>query len=150
VHRRRRSRIEGSGIPWGSLDPAVRIGHPGLSRHRGGCRLDRMERPEATRPSMLADIQQRIGELLRSSPAPDLERNLKALVAQAFDRFDLVTREELEAHRAVIDALEARVVELERALDAQAAPGATERPAPATPPAGPSTATPPEDPAGPR
>lgn len=112
-----------------------------------------MESSETTRPSassVLADIQRRVSELLRSSPAADLERNLKALVAQAFDRFDLVTREELEAHRAVIDALEARVVELERALDAQAAPGATERPAQATPPAGPSTATPPEDPAGPR
>ncbi len=112
-----------------------------------------MERPETTRPSLLADIQQRIGELLRSSPAADLERNLKALVAQAFDRFDLVTRDELEAHRAVIDALEARVAELERALDAQPAadaPAAAPR-EPFAPTAEPSPdPARGEDPAGPR
>lgn len=87
-----------------------------------------METPETTRPSVLADIQQRISELLRSSPAADLERNLKALVAQAFERFDLVTRDELDAHRAVVDSLEARITELERTLEARApvgtAPGA--------------------------
>lgn len=102
---------------------------------------------------MLADIQQRIGELLRSSPAADLERNLKALVAQTFERFDLVTRDEIEAHRAVIDALEARVAELERTLDAQAgsgAPAAASVPAPAAPPAGAPDAPRPEGPAGPR
>ncbi len=76
-----------------------------------------MENPETSRPSVLVDIQQRIGELLRSSPAADLERNLKALVAQAFERFDLVTRDELDAHRAVIDALEARIADLERAIE---------------------------------
>src|SRR5690606_40147062 len=120
---------------------------------RPGCRLDRMERPAAPRPSMLADIQQRIGELLRSSPAADLERNLKALVAQTFERFDLVTRDEIEAHRAVIDALEARVAELERTLDAQPAadaPAAAPR-EPFAPTAEPSPdPARGEDPAGPR
>lgn len=79
-----------------------------------------MESSETTRPSassVLADIQRRVSELLRSSPAADLERNLKALVAQGFDRLDLVTRDELEAHRAVVDSLEARIAELERALE---------------------------------
>lgn len=76
-----------------------------------------METPETSRPSVLADIQQRVSELLRSSPAADLERNLKALVVQTFERFDLVTRDELDAHRAVIDSLEARIAELERALE---------------------------------
>jgi BMFP domain-containing protein YqiC len=74
---------------------------------------------ERIRPPLLDEIQQRIGELMRSSPAADLERNLKALVAQAFDRFDLVTREELDAHRAVVEALETRIAELERAVAAR-------------------------------
>lgn len=75
------------------------------------------ETSEPTRPSALADIQQRVSELLRSSPAADLERNLKALVTQAFERLELVTRDELDAHRAVIDSLEARIAELERSLE---------------------------------
>jgi len=33
---------------------------------------------------LLADAQIRIAELLRASPAADLERNLKALLAQTF------------------------------------------------------------------
>jgi hypothetical protein len=43
---------------------------------------------------LLADAQIRIAELLRASPAADLERNLKALLAQTFQRLELVTREE--------------------------------------------------------
>jgi len=96
---------------------AMRIGRKTVARAGARCRLDHMETPETSRPSVLADIQQRVSELLRSSPAADLERNLKALVVQTFERFDLVTRDELDAHRAVIDSLEARIAELERALE---------------------------------
>jgi len=87
-----------------------------------------MESPETSRPSLLADIQRRVSELLRSSPAADLERNLKALVTQTFERLDLVTRDELDAHRAVIDSLEARIAELERTLEPRGAPAATTAP----------------------
>ena len=43
------------------------------------------------RQAFLQDVQQRIAELIRSSPAADLERNLKAMLAQTFQRMELVT-----------------------------------------------------------
>lgn len=55
----------------------------------------------------------------------DLERNFEALLASAFARMDLVTREEfeiqtrlLERTREKLEALEARVAELEAQLNA--------------------------------
>ena len=70
------------------------------------------------RPSLLQDVQQRMTELLRASPAADIERNLKAMMAQTFQRMDLVTREEFDIQvdmvarlRQRIEALEARLAE---------------------------------------
>ncbi len=68
----------------------------------------------------LEDLRARLGEALRSSPAQDLEKNLDALLAAFFDRFDLAAREDLEVHKKLLEraqaklaALEARVAELE-------------------------------------
>ena len=67
------------------------------------------------------DLSERINEALRNSPAQDIERNLRALLANWFDRMDLVLRKDfdvqvklLEAAQAKLAALEARVAELER------------------------------------
>jgi len=68
----------------------------------------------------LEDLRARVAEALRSSPAQDLEKNLQALLAAFFDRFDLAARSDLEVHRKLLEraqaklvALEARVAELE-------------------------------------
>jgi BMFP domain-containing protein YqiC len=68
----------------------------------------------------LDELRARIGEALRATPAKDLEKNLNALLASFFDRFDLASREDLEVHRKLLEraqaklaALEARVAELE-------------------------------------
>ena len=63
------------------------------------------------------DVQQRIAELFRSSPAADLERNVKAMLAQTFQRMDLVTREEFEVQLETVARLRQRV----EALEARAA-----------------------------
>jgi ubiquinone biosynthesis accessory factor UbiK len=69
---------------------------------------------------ILEDLQQRIAALLSSSPAADIQKNLKALLMQQFARFELVTQEEFELQRQVLartreklEALEARVSQLE-------------------------------------
>lgn len=69
----------------------------------------------------LHDFQQRVVELVRSSPAGDLERQLKSLMTQTFERMDLVTREDfqiqvelLERLRDRVDALETRLREQDR------------------------------------
>ncbi len=68
------------------------------------------------------ELSGRIRTLLANTPAGDLEKNLRALLASAFARLDLVTREEFDVQREVllrarekISRLESRVAELERA-----------------------------------
>jgi BMFP domain-containing protein YqiC len=72
----------------------------------------------ATNP--LDELRNRISDALRGSPAQDLEKNLNALLASFFDRFDLASRGDLELQRKLLEraqaklaALEARVAELE-------------------------------------
>ena len=68
------------------------------------------------------DLMGRINEALRNSPAQDIEKNLKALLASWFDRMDVVLREDFEVQRRLLEqaqvklaALEKRVNELEQA-----------------------------------
>jgi len=72
---------------------------------------------------MLDDMNARIGEIFSSSPAADIEKNLRALLQSFLSRLDLVTREEFDTHVKVLDrtremltAMETRLVELERQL----------------------------------
>ena len=66
------------------------------------------------------DLLARVGEAIRSSPAQDVERNVKALLSSGLSRLDLVSRADFDVQaqvlartRAKIEALEARVSELE-------------------------------------
>lgn len=77
------------------------------------------------------DIQGKINQALESTPAKDIERNVKAMMTQGFSKLDLVTREEFDIQaqvlaktRAKLEALELRVAELEARLSAQAGAGA--------------------------
>ncbi|HXF65322.1 MAG TPA: accessory factor UbiK family protein [Burkholderiales bacterium] len=70
---------------------------------------------------LFEEFERRMRELLAHSPAADLEKNLRALLASAFARLDLVTREEFDVQREVLartrarlEELEARVAELEK------------------------------------
>lgn len=66
------------------------------------------------------DFQKNMSELLAKTPAADIERNIRALMAQTFSKMDLITREEFDVqadllNRAIqrIETLEARVQALE-------------------------------------
>ena len=68
----------------------------------------------------LADLSARLAELAAANPAKDLEKNFRGLLASAFTRLELVSREEYDVQvqvlaraRAKLSALEARVAELE-------------------------------------
>jgi ubiquinone biosynthesis accessory factor UbiK len=72
---------------------------------------------------ILNDINERMREAFAQSPAADLEKNLRALLASFFARLDLVTREEFDVQRQVLlrtreklTRLEAQLAELERRL----------------------------------
>lgn len=85
--------------------------------------------------SFFNDIQGKINQALDSTPAKDIERNVKAMMTQGFSKLDLVTREEFDIQaqvlaktRAKLEALELRVVELESRLAAQGAPAGAAAP----------------------
>ncbi|MGC7404583.1 accessory factor UbiK family protein [Pandoraea pneumonica] len=69
---------------------------------------------------ILQDMQAKVSEMLKQSPAKDIERNVKSLLNQGFTRLDLVTREEFDVQAQVLartreklEALEQRVAALE-------------------------------------
>jgi BMFP domain-containing protein YqiC len=72
--------------------------------------------------ALFDDLSARVNEALRNSPAQDIEKNLRALLASWFDRMDVVLREDFEVQRKLLEqaqaklaALEKRVSELEQA-----------------------------------
>ena len=61
------------------------------------------------------EFQKNASDLIARSPAADIERNVKALMGQAFNKMDLITREEFDIQ---VDMLK-RVQERAAALEAQ-------------------------------
>ena len=55
-------------------------------------------------------------DVLAQSPAKDLEKNLRALLSNAFSRLDLVSREEFDVQREVLARTRAKLAELESRL----------------------------------
>ncbi len=71
-------------------------------------------------PRILEEVGQRLGSIIAASPAADIERNARALLASVFAKLDLVSREEfdiqaqvLQRTREKLKALEARIERLE-------------------------------------
>ena len=69
-----------------------------------------------TNPSLFEQLQRRVSEVLAHSPAQDIEKNLKAVLAAFFERMDLVTREEFDIQRAVLLRTREKLEGLERKL----------------------------------
>lgn len=68
----------------------------------------------------LDDLAARIGRLLDGTPARDVERNVKAILQGALAKLDVVPRAEFDLQREVlkrtrekVEALEARLADLE-------------------------------------
>ena len=62
---------------------------------------------------LFEDLNERIGEAIRNSPTGDFEKNLRALLATWFDRFDLVSREDFEIQLKLLERAQAKLAELE-------------------------------------
>lgn len=71
---------------------------------------------------LLDEVGSKISELIAQSPAKDIEKNVRAMLASTFSRLDLVTREEFDVQQEVLlrtreklGQLETRLNELEAA-----------------------------------
>lgn len=69
-------------------------------------------------PKLLDEINEKMKAVLAQGPAADIEKNLRALLAGAFSRLDLVTREEFDVQREVLLRTRAKLVELEKKVTA--------------------------------
>ncbi|MDP2031051.1 MAG: accessory factor UbiK family protein [Thiobacillus sp.] len=73
-------------------------------------------------PAFLNELADKLGDILKQSPAKDIEHNLKAGVTAMLGKLDMVSREEFDVQTEVLArtreklaALEARLAELEKA-----------------------------------
>lgn len=74
----------------------------------------------------LDELAAKFSALLATSPAKDIEKNVRALMAATFSRLDLVTREEFDIQRELLTRtrerlalLETRIAELEAKIGAK-------------------------------
>ena len=65
---------------------------------------------------ILDELQSKLGQIMESSPAKDIDRNVRAILTQAVSRLELVTSEEYEVQRLTIVQLQNRVNMLEKRL----------------------------------
>lgn len=75
------------------------------------------------RSNWIEDFQKNVSDLIAKSPAADIERNMKAMMAQTFTKLDLVTREEFDIQADLLERSMARIAALEakiQALEGQA------------------------------
>ena len=70
-------------------------------------------------PKFFEDLNAKISDIIKASPAKDIEKNLKAMMMAMFARLDLVTRKEFDIQRKVLertreklDAIEAQLARM--------------------------------------
>ena len=65
---------------------------------------------------LFEEVSAKISETIANSPAKDMEKNVKAMLGSAFNRMDLVTREEFDIQQQVLIKTRTKLVELEERL----------------------------------
>ncbi len=65
---------------------------------------------------LFEEVTSKLGETIANSPAKDVEKNVKAMLSSAFNRMDLVTREEFDIQQQVLIKTRTKLVELEARL----------------------------------
>ncbi|CAM8448091.1 Ubiquinone biosynthesis accessory factor UbiK [Candidatus Methylopumilus universalis] len=64
----------------------------------------------------LNEISNKIRELVKDSPLPDIEKNIDALLKGMFTKMELVTREEFDVQTEVLKRTRQKLEELEKKL----------------------------------
>ncbi len=64
----------------------------------------------------LKEISNKIREIVKDSPLPDLEKNIDALLKSMFTKMELVTREEFDVQTEVLKRTRQKLEDLEKKL----------------------------------
>ena len=64
----------------------------------------------------LNEISNKIREIVKDSPLPDIEKNINALSKGMFTKMELVTREEFDVQTEVLKRTRQKLEELEKKL----------------------------------
>jgi hypothetical protein len=67
-------------------------------------------------PKVLDELSAKLKQAVDASPAKDIEKNIRAVLAGVFSRLDLVTREEFDVQREVLLRTREKLVDLERTV----------------------------------
>ena len=62
------------------------------------------------------EVTSKLGETIANSPAKDMEKNVKAILGSAFNKMDLVTREEFDIQQQVLIKTCTKLAKLETRL----------------------------------
>jgi BMFP domain-containing protein YqiC len=62
---------------------------------------------------MAEDVQKKVMDAVKDSPAKDLEKNVRGLMNQSFQKMDLITRQEFDIQTQVLAKTRAKLEELE-------------------------------------
>jgi hypothetical protein len=72
--------------------------------------------PKLPTPAFINDLVGKLGEVLKQSPAKDIEQNLKAGVTSMLGKLDMVTREEFDVQAEVLARTREKLAQLETRL----------------------------------
>jgi len=64
----------------------------------------------------LRELSNKIREIVRDSPLPDIEKKIDALLKSMFTKMELVTREEFDVQTEVLKRTRQKLEELEKKL----------------------------------
>ena len=64
----------------------------------------------------LSELSNKIKEIVKDSPLPDIEKNIDALLKSMFTKMELVTREEFDVQTEVLKRTRQKLEELEKKL----------------------------------
>jgi len=72
--------------------------------------------PKFPNPAFINELAGKLGEVLKQSPAKDIEQNLKAGVASMLVKLDMVSREEFDVQTEVLARTREKLAQLEARL----------------------------------
>ena len=91
-------------------------------------------------PKFFDEMSARISSIIAASPAKDIEKNMKAMLTAMFAKLDLVTREEFDVQRKVLertreklDAIEAQLAKMAATGGSSGTPGTSTMPSDSDP-----------------